>query len=82
MSGYSRSVYGAFLTKLARYDQAEALLLSSHPVLRDTLGQEHERTVRTINWLVELYEAWDKPDKAAEYRAILPDANDVDSGTP
>ena len=35
------------------------------------LGATHERTVKTINALVDLYEAWGKPDRAAEYRERL-----------
>ena len=75
MSAYCHSLYGAFLTRLARYEQAEALLLGSYPVLRDTLGPEHDRTERTTDHLVELYVAWEKPDKAAEFRALLPDTD-------
>jgi hypothetical protein len=74
MSGYCRSVYGDFLTERARYEEAEALLLGSYPVLLDTLGAEHERTKKTINRLVALYQVCGKPDKAAEFRALAPDA--------
>lgn len=71
-SAYCGSIYGAFLTKAARYDEAEALLLKSHSVLRETLGEEHDRTIKTIERLVDLYQAVGKTDKAAEYRALLP----------
>ena len=69
-----RSNYGNFLLDRGRYEEAEALLLGSYPVLRETLGPEHERTERNRERLVELYEAWGKPEKAAEYRALAPDA--------
>jgi serine/threonine-protein kinase len=75
MSAYCGSLYGAFLTRLARYEEAEALLLGSYPVLRDTLAPKHVRTERALNHLVDLYDAWEKPEKAAEFRALLPDAD-------
>jgi outer membrane protein assembly factor BamD (BamD/ComL family) len=40
-------------------------------VLQTELGEQQERTQKAVSRLVELYEAWGKPDKAAEYRALL-----------
>ena len=50
------------LSKLRRYEDAETMLLAIE-----------DRTADAIRVLVELYEAWDKPDEAAEWRAKLPD---------
>ena len=36
------------------------------------LGEEHPDTLDSLNKLVELYEAWGKPEKAEEWRAKLP----------
>ncbi|MFQ6052123.1 MAG: tetratricopeptide repeat protein [Candidatus Hydrothermarchaeota archaeon] len=66
-----RSRYGACLIKLKRFENAEEQLLAALPVLRDSLGEQNERTQQTISYLIELYEAWSKEDKAAEYRALL-----------
>jgi tetratricopeptide (TPR) repeat protein len=74
-----RSVYGGFLTGLARYEEAEALLRPAHRVLEEKLGRENARTVAAVERLLKLYEAWGKPDKAAEYRAMLPDEEDGES---
>ncbi|MCH8344568.1 MAG: serine/threonine protein kinase [Planctomycetes bacterium] len=46
------------LTMLRRYEDAETMLLAIE-----------DRTADVIRVLVELYEAWDKPDEAAEWRA-------------
>ncbi|MCH8153398.1 MAG: serine/threonine protein kinase [Planctomycetes bacterium] len=54
------------LSKLRRYEDAETMLLAIE-----------DRTADVIRVLVELHEAWDKPDEAAEWRAKLPD--EVDS---
>jgi serine/threonine protein kinase/tetratricopeptide (TPR) repeat protein len=74
-----RNVYGGFLTGLARYEEAEALLRPAHRVLEEKLGRENARTVAAVERLLKLYEAWDKPDQAAEYRAMLPDEEDGES---
>ena len=50
------------LTMLRRYEDAETTLLAIE-----------NRTADMIRVLVELYEAWDKPDEAAEWRARLHD---------
>ena len=50
------------LSKLRRYEDAETMLLAIE-----------DRTADVIGVLVELYEAWDKPVKAAEWRAKLLD---------
>jgi len=36
------------------------------------LGDEHPHTLKSWQNLIELYEAWDKPEKAEEWRAKLP----------
>ncbi|UCC31167.1 MAG: hypothetical protein JSU86_02605 [Phycisphaerales bacterium] len=36
------------------------------------VGATLERTVKTLEGLLQLYETWGKPDKAAEYRTMLP----------
>jgi serine/threonine protein kinase/Flp pilus assembly protein TadD len=66
-----QSHYGACLTHLELYEQADANLLAAQKVLEANLGTEHTRTRRNVRRLVELYEAWGKPDKAAEYRTLL-----------
>ena len=66
---HARSDYSACLIKLGRYEQAEGLLLSAYPVLQTELGERHERTQKAVSRLVELYEAWGKPEKAAEYQS-------------
>ena len=67
----TRSFMGRCLTLQGRYAEAEALLLSVYPLLQERLGPSHRRTQGTVAALVELYEAWGRPDKAAECRALL-----------
>jgi serine/threonine protein kinase/tetratricopeptide (TPR) repeat protein len=64
----SESVLGACLTAERRYPEAEALLLDAHAGLEASRGRDHERTVETRQRLVDLYEAWGRPGRAAPWR--------------
>ena len=63
------SVLGAALMALARYDEAEVLLLNAQRVLKDIPGAQEQEARATRSRLVALYEAWGRPEKAAVYRA-------------
>jgi serine/threonine-protein kinase len=67
----AEGVLGRSLALSRRYADAEALLLGSHPVLEAKLGRENPEARKVGGWIVELYEAWGKPEKAARYRARL-----------
>jgi tetratricopeptide (TPR) repeat protein len=67
----AQSVLGWCLTEFGRYKQAEEPLLAALPVLSSVMGEQNSRTKLTIRRLAELYESWGKPEKAAEYRAML-----------
>ncbi len=54
-----------------RYDKAEPLLLEAVEGRRLKLGDTHPHTIKSLNNLIALYEAWDKPEKAKEWRAKL-----------
>ncbi len=68
----SASHLGACLTALRRFDEAEALLVSSYDTLVEKRGPEHRGTVAARQLLIELYDAWDRPREAARYRAAVP----------
>ena len=76
-TAHGRSTYAACLIRIGRYEQAEEYLLSAYTVLRSVLGEEHGRTEVAVGRLMDLYTAWGKPEKAAEYRALL-----LDGGAP
>ncbi len=67
-----RACLGQCLVGMARYEQAERLLLTGYLNLESTLGPKHERTVEAAKQLVRLYDAWQRPEKAEEYRKPLP----------
>jgi serine/threonine protein kinase len=67
-----RGGHGLLLTQTGRYAEAEAELFAAFRALEAAVGIGHALTVSQIQRLVALYEAWEKPEKAAEYRALLP----------
>ncbi len=65
---YAEGVRGACLTGLGRYGEAESVLLASYGALNAQQGGASPYTQKALKDLVALYEAWGKPDRAAEYR--------------
>ncbi|MHC4140310.1 MAG: tetratricopeptide repeat protein [Planctomycetota bacterium] len=65
----SRVYYGRCLTALGRHEEAETVLLAV-----DGVGIVPARYA-----LIDLYDAWGKPEKAAEYRALLSAPQEVEA---
>jgi hypothetical protein len=72
----AESQLGGCLTLADRYEEAEALLLRSHDVLNSLAANptpaQRNAIERNVQRAVQLYEAWDKPEQAARWRAKLP----------
>ena len=68
----TENILGGCLTSMKRYAEAEPLLTSSYAVIAKQAGTGHPRTQAALNRVIQLYEAWDKPTKATEWRAKLP----------
>ncbi|MHC4434145.1 MAG: tetratricopeptide repeat protein, partial [Planctomycetota bacterium] len=54
------------------YDKAEPLLLKAVEGRRLKLGGTHPHTIESFNNLIDLYQAWNKPEEADKWRAELP----------
>ena len=54
-----------------RYEDAKRLLLDTLHGRATKLGSENLRTVESLSQLVTLYESWNKPAEAAEWRSKL-----------
>ena len=61
-----------FYKEKGDYDKAETLLIQAFKGRRLKLGDTHPHTVESLNNLIALYEAWNKPEKANQWRAKLP----------
>jgi serine/threonine-protein kinase len=68
----ANSALGECLTIEKRYQEAEPLLRDNYDSLKNSQGVSNPRTRISLQRLVNLYEAWNKPDQAAPYRALLP----------
>ncbi len=66
-----RSYEGLCRFRMGRYEEAERAFQAAYSGFRDVLGEDHIRTTHVVRSLMELYETWGKPEKAAEYRALL-----------
>ena len=67
---WAESVLGGCLTSARRYDEAEPLLLGGYSILKAKRGERTSETREALERIVTLYDAWGKPQKAAEYRAM------------
>lgn len=67
----TESLLGGCLVALGRYAEAESLLVNSYPVMKTKRGERYRRTLQALSRVVDLYDAWGKPEKAAPYRALL-----------
>jgi tetratricopeptide (TPR) repeat protein len=71
----AESLLGASLAGQKKYAEAEPLLLEGYQGMlarKDRMGlPEWYHLDRAREWLIQLYQAWGKPDKAAEWRGKL-----------
>ena len=68
---------GFIYSKQKRYSEAEPLFVESYPIFKAKFGEDHDFTKRSLEFIIGLYKAWDKPEKVAEYEAFLPDTTAV-----
>jgi thiol-disulfide isomerase/thioredoxin/tetratricopeptide (TPR) repeat protein len=82
----TRSLLGGSLLGQRKYDEAEPLIVSGYEGMKareariPPLGKP--RLTEAAEWMVKLYEAWGKQDKAAEWRARLVRPSDVPKNRP
>jgi len=67
----TKLLIGSSVYKQKRFREGESLLLEAFPIIQENFGPNHRRTQVAIQAIIELYEAWGKPDKAAEYSSLL-----------
>ena len=72
----SPTEYARALTAIHRYPEAESMLRSAYEGRAKMSGPDHDATQSVIVALADLYDAWGKPKKAAEYRALVREAKE------
>ena len=80
---------GGCLSRLAKFTEAEPLLIDSAHALQGNSKASEDRTTEAIQRVVDLYEAWNSAepgkgydDRAAEWRAKLPTEQDAVASDP
>ncbi len=68
----SKNDLGIVYKEQGRCEDAVPLLLEAVEGRRLKLGDTHPHTLESWHTLIELYESWNKPEKAKEWRAKLP----------
>jgi len=63
---------GRCLAASGRYEEAETYLLGGYEGMRDSPIMLGQYRTRALEWLVEFYDDWGKPDQAAAWRAEMP----------
>ncbi|MHC4945244.1 MAG: tetratricopeptide repeat protein, partial [Planctomycetota bacterium] len=71
LTAYFVLSYGNSLMKAARYSEAEEYLLEAYKLFASAVGEKDRRINYPVSNLVELYQKWDQPEKAAEWEAKL-----------
>jgi serine/threonine protein kinase/tetratricopeptide (TPR) repeat protein len=75
MRYFAQAIFGAALSGQKRYEEAEKLLIGGYGALteRAALIPANGKSAldKTGQWIVELYNAWGKPERAAEWTAKL-----------
>jgi len=69
--GATKSLLGATLVSLGRYNEAETVLLDARNDLASHATPQPAVMKATLTRLVQLYVAWGKRDRAESYRALL-----------
>ncbi|MBX3373701.1 MAG: serine/threonine protein kinase [Phycisphaeraceae bacterium] len=62
---------GQCLVRLGRFEEAERLECEALAYLQTAFGDRHHRTRRAMRELIDLYTAWNRPEQAAVYEAML-----------
>jgi serine/threonine protein kinase/Tfp pilus assembly protein PilF len=64
----AKSVLGGSLAAQRRFQQAEPLLVESYPLLKEDKGEGAKHAEEARQRLVDLYKAWGKPERMADYQ--------------
>jgi serine/threonine protein kinase len=67
---------GWVYTEQQRYNDAEALLLDAFELSYRVLGPLDKITIKSIRKIIDLYEAWGKPELAEQWQGKLPPAQE------
>lgn len=67
----TQATLGVVYLLQGQYDKAEPLLLEILELYQVVMSEGHPNTVAAINELIKLYDAWEKPQQAEQWRTKL-----------
>ncbi len=67
----TNSVIASALTGQQKFEQAESILLQSYPVVMQEKGKDVYLANQVVERMIQLYSAWDKPERVEFYTAQL-----------
>ncbi|MEM7584117.1 MAG: serine/threonine-protein kinase [Acidobacteriota bacterium] len=67
----ARTILGSILVKGEQYSEAEPFLVKSYSRIREERGPASWRKRKALQHLIDLYEAWGKPEELAKYQAEM-----------
>ncbi len=70
-TGWALALEGASLTALGRFADAEPPLIQAHKTLSSSSGARESQVASCLQYLVNLYTAWNRPEDAAHYGELL-----------
>lgn len=71
MTALTRGALGECLATQGRFEEAESLLKASYDDLKVSQAEQNPRISAGAQRLALLYDAWKRPDQAAQYRALI-----------
>ena len=74
LAAWATSVGGASLARLGDFEPAEDMLVASYEILNGSEGVRPLYIELTLNYLVQLYDSWGKPEQAGQFRTRLREA--------
>ncbi len=66
----SQSVLGDSLAGQKQFEAAEKLLTESYRAIEKSLKPDDKRRKESLARVIKMYEAWERPERAAEYREL------------
>ena len=69
-------MYGSLLIEVGRYEEAEERLLGALEVMTGAMGPDDDETLLCVQWLVKLYEVWNRPEQRDRYAKLLQTSKD------
>lgn len=69
-TAWARTLRGAALSRQGQFEEAEPLVVASYQVLRSDSGARQAYVQDALEHVIELYEAWGRPEEADSYRLL------------